>query len=233
MTTMRLLKLTFLLLLCSFQLWAQQDTFIVRNTPTAVRVIPDRSFLYLNENENVQIIYKGKNKLSRAELLGGTATKRDSLYVLNATTGAEAVLVVYEKLKNGTEKVAFSKTYKLYGRETPRLYLDGVANDSVADKFRIIALGNVQAKQKYGNDPYVVVSFKLYIRSATGFDTLSTKGSKLTPAMKQKIDALDVKKNGGMLMFEEIKAMDPKGNIIDLPPLRIFLQDPKNMKFGL
>lgn len=225
--------MTLLLLLFPLQVWAQQDTFIVRVLPLSVRVIPERSFLYVEENETVQIIYNGKNKLSRVELKGGTVTKKDSMYVLRATSGAEAILVVYVKLNNGSEKVALSKVYKLYGRETPRLYLDGVANDSVADKFRIIALGNVQAKQKYGRDPYVVVSFKLYIRNDTGFDTLSTKGAKLTPAMKQKIDALDVRKNGGILMFEEIKAMDPKGNIIDLPPLRIFLQDPKNMKFGL
>ncbi|GAB4131586.1 MAG: hypothetical protein Fur0041_02130 [Bacteroidia bacterium] len=190
--------------------------------------------MYLNEDHVVKIIYKGKYKMGNVMLKGGSIEKKnDSVFTLNATTGGEAVLVVNEKLKNGSERVAFSKTYKLYGRETPRVYLDNVPNDSVADKFNIIALGKLKARQKYGNDPYIITSFKLYIRNGNKFDTLSTTGDRLTPEMKKKIDAIDVRKNGGILMFEEIKAMDPNGKIIDLPPLRIFLVDPKRMGFGL
>jgi hypothetical protein len=215
-----------------FRLHAQTDTMLVRAVATKVTVIPERSFLYLNEDNFFKIKYTGKYSLGKIELKGGTVEKKDSLYNFKATTGTSAILVVYEKLKNGTEKIALSYTYKLFGREVPRVTLDGVPNDSVADKFTIIALGRLQCKQKYGTDKYTITSFKLYIKNGSKFDTLSAKGNQLTSAMKYKIDSMDVKKNGGILMFENIKAVGPNGKEIDLPPLRIYMRDEKILQFG-
>jgi hypothetical protein len=215
-----------------FRLPAQTDTMLVRAVATKVTVIPERSFLYLNEDNFFKIKYTGKYSLGKIELKGGTVEKKDSLYNFKATTGTSAILVVYEKLKNGTEKIALSYTYKLFGREVPRVTLDGAPNDSVADKFTILALGRLQCKQKYGTDKYTITSFKLYIRNGNKFDTLSAKGNQLTSAMKYKIDSMDVKKNGGILMFENIKAVGPNGKEIDLPPLRIYMRDEKILQFG-
>src|ERR1044072_3811778 len=113
------------------KLTAQTDTFVVKNASTTVTVVPNASWFYLKEEYKVKIKLTGKNKRSRVELKGGTATKKDSVYVLRAETGAEAVLVVYEKLPNGKEQVALSKTYRLFGRELPLVNVDGVGNDSV------------------------------------------------------------------------------------------------------
>ncbi len=232
-----MLKRTFFLLaiLSAFagHLQAQTDTLVVKAVQSKVTVAPERSFLYLNENNWFRITYTGKNKLGRIELKGGTVEQKDSLYNFKATTGVSAILVVYEKLKNGTEKIAFTWTYKLYGRDVPRVYLDGVPNDSVADKFRTIAMGRLQAKQKYGTDQYTVTSFRLYIPAGGKFDTLSTTGNQLTPEMKKKIDAMDIKNAGGILMFDNIKANGPNGKEIELPPLRIYLQDSKQIRIGL
>lgn len=211
---------------------AQQDTIVVKAVATKVTVFPERTFLYLNEDNFFKIKYVGKNKMGRMELKGGTIDKKDSIYNLKATTGTSAILVIYEKLKNGTEKIAFTWTYKLFGREVPRVTLDGVPNDSVEDKFTIIALGKLQCKQKYGNDKYVVTSFKLYIKNGSKFDTLSAKGNQMTLEMKRKVDSMDVKKTGGILMFENIKAIGPGGKEIDLPPLRIYMRDEKHLQFG-
>ena len=230
-----ILKCIFLfifLLAGSFQLRAQSDTIVVKTVATKITVLPERSFLYLNEDNFFKIKYTGKNKLGRMELKGGTIEKKDSIYNFKATTGTSAILVIYEKLKNGTEKIALTWTYKLYGREVPRVTLDGVPNDSVIDKFTLIALGKLQCKQKYGNDKYQITSFKIYIKNGSKFDTLSTKGNQLTLPMKRKIDSMDVRKNGGILMFENIKAIGPNGKEIDLPPFRIYLRDTKTMQFG-
>lgn len=216
----------------AFHLHAQQDTIHVKAVTTKITVLPERTFLFLNENNFFKINYTGKNKLGRMELKGGTIDKKDSIYNFKATEGTSAILVIYEKLKNGTEKIALTWTYKLFGREVPRVTLDGVPNDSVEDKFSILALGKLRAKQKYGNDVYVITSFKIYIRNGNKFDTLSTKGSQLTKEMKQKIDSMDVRKNGGILMFENIKAIGPGGKEIDLPPLRIYMRDEKQLQFG-
>lgn len=215
-----------------FRLHAQTDTMVVKAVATKVTIIPERSFLYLNEDNLFKIKYTGKNKLGKMELKGGTIGEKDSVYNFKATTGTSAILVVYEKLKNGTEKIALTVTYKLFGREVPRITLDGVPNDSVADKFTTIALGRLLCKPKYGTDKYTVTSFKLYIKNGSKFDTLSAKGNQLTSAMKHKIDSMDVRKNGGILMFENIKAVGPNGKEIELPPLRIYMRDEKLLQFG-
>ncbi|MDQ3108428.1 MAG: hypothetical protein M3R17_00910 [Bacteroidota bacterium] len=214
------------------QLHAQSDTILVKTVATKITVLPERSFLYLNEDNIFKIKYTGKNKMGRMELKGGTIEQKDSTYNFKTTTGTSAILVIYEKLKNGTEKIAYTYTYKLFGREVPRVTLDGVPNDSVVDKFTVIALGRLQCRQKYGTDKYQVVSFKIYIKNGKKFDTLSAKGNQLTLQMKRKIDSMDVKKNGGILMFENIKAIGPGGKEIDLPPLRIYLRDVKVTSFG-
>ncbi len=215
-----------------FQLRAQSDTLVVKTVATKITVLPERSFLYLNEDNFFKIKYTGKNRLGRMELKGGTIEKKDSIYNFKATTGTSAILVIYEKLKNGTEKIALTYTYKLFGREVPRVTLDGVPNDSVIDKITVLALGRLQCKQKYGTDKYQVVSFKIYIKNGKKFDTLSAKGYQLTPQMKRKIDSMDVKKSGGILMFENIKAIGPNGKEIDLPPLRVYMRDTRTMQFG-
>ncbi len=223
----------FIFLFCGFfKSNAQSDTLVVKAVQTKVTVLPERSFLYLNENNFFTIKYTGKNKLGHMELKGGTIEQKDSLYNFKAINGTSAILVIYEKLKNGTEKIALTHTYKLFGREVPRVTLDGVPNDSVADKFTIIALGKLLCKQKYGNDKYTVTSFKLYIKNGSKFDTLSATGNQMTRAMKYKVDSMDVMKNGGILMFDNIKAIGPNGQEIDLPPLRIYMRDEKHLQFG-
>ncbi len=222
----------FSILAIAFRMHAQQDTFYVKAVVSKVKVFPERTFLYVNENNLFRITYTGKNKLGRMELKGGKVEKIDSLYNLTATEGTSAILVIYEKLKNGTERIAFTWSYKLFGREVPRVSLDGVPNDSVEEKFTIIALGKLRAKQKYGNDTYTITSFKIFIRNGNKFDTISTKGNQLTLEMKRKIDSMDVRKNGGILMFENIKAIGPGGIEIDLPPLRIYMRDEKVLQWG-
>jgi hypothetical protein len=212
---------------------AAQDTFTVKAVTTKITVSPDRIFLYINEDNFFRITYSGKNKLGHVEFHGGTAVKKDSLYNLRATTGVSGILVVFEKLKNGTEKIVYTYTYKLFTRETPEVKLDGVPNDSVVDKFTIIAVGKLKAKAKYNNDQYTITSFKLFIKNGNHYDTLTAKGNQMTLEMKNRIDKMDVEANGGILMFEDIKAIDPNGKEIELPPLRIFIQDGKQAKIGL
>lgn len=213
---------------------AQTDTFIVKNAATTISIVPNASWFYLREDYAVKINYVSKNKLSRVELKGGTATLRDSMYILRAETGGEAVLVVYEKLKNGKEQVALSKTYKLYGRELPTVTIDNVPNDSVVDQFTLIALGKLRAKTKFGNQVFRVDSFTMYFRNPKGgFDTLRSFTNQMTPEMKKRVDAIDVKKTGGMLMFENIHATSPEGKDVELPPLRVFLSTQSRIRFGL
>lgn len=212
---------------------AQTDTFMVKSATTTVTLVPNDSWFYVREDYPVKITFKSKNTMSRVELKGGTATKKDSTYVLRAETGGEAVLVVYEKLKNGKEQVALSKTYKLYGREMPEVTVDHVPNDSVVDKFSLIALGKLRAKTKYGNQVYRVDSFCMYLRSPTGMDTLYSKTGQMTPDMKKRVDAIDVKKSGGMIIFDQIHATSPQGKDVELPPLRVFLSEEARIRFGL
>jgi hypothetical protein len=212
---------------------AQTDTFMVKSLTTTVMITPNDSWFYVREDYPVKITFKGKNKMSRVELRGGTATKKDSLWMLRAETGGEAVLVVYEKLPNGKEQIAMSKSYKLYGRELPEVTVDFVKNDSVVDKLSLIALGKLRAKTKYGQQVFRVDSFCMYIRSPKGFDTLYSKTGQMTKEMKVAVDAIDVKKSGGMLIYDQIHATSPEGKDVELAPLRVFLSAEARIRFGL
>ncbi len=213
---------------------AQTDTFLVKSMSTTVSVVPNDSWFHTKEDYAVKITFKSKNKMSRVELKGGTATKKDSLYILRAESGGEAVLVVYEKLPNGKEQVALSKSYKLYGRELPEVTIDHVKQDSVVDKMSLIGLGKLRAKTKYGQQVFRVDSFCMYIRNPKGgMDTLYSKTGQMTLEMKQRVDAIDVKKSGGMLMYDQIHATSPEGKDVELAPLRVFLSPESRMRFGL
>lgn len=213
---------------------AQTDTFMVKSLSTTVTVVPNDSWFHVKEDYPVKITFKSKNKMSRVELKGGTATKKDSVYVLRAEAGGEAVLVIYEKLPNGKEQVALSKTYKLYGRELPEVTIDFVKQDSVVDKMSLIGLGKLRAKTKYGNQVFRVDSFCMYLRNPKGgMDTLYSKTGQMTLEMKQRVDAIDVKKSGGMLIYDQIHATSPEGKDVELAPLRVFLSPESRMRFGL
>ncbi len=212
---------------------AQLDTFIVKSLHSNVSVLPVKSFLFLKEDNLFKIKYVGKNKLGRMELRGGVIDKKnDSIYNFKAQTGVSAILVIYEKLKNGNEIIAFTYTYKLFGREMPHVRLDGIPNDSVIGVLTVIALGKLRAQAKYNKDIYTVTSFKLYVGSGNLFDTLSTKGNQLSLDMKRLINKIDVKTYGGALMFEEIKGLGPGGVEITFPPLKVFLMEEKISGFG-
>src|SRR4030065_2249707 len=102
MISARNISFIFLFLAFALKLNAQQDTIVVKAVVTKVTVLPERTFLYLNEDNFFKIKYTGKNKLGRMELKGGTIDKKDSIYNFKASAGTSAILVVYEKLKNGT-----------------------------------------------------------------------------------------------------------------------------------
>jgi len=231
---MRITLATIIALLIMNSVGAQTDTFMVKSPTTTVMLTPNDSWFYVREDYPVKITVKGKNKLSRVELKGGTATKKDSLWVLRAESGGEAVLVVYEKLPNGKEQIAMSKSYKLYGRELPEVTIDFVKNDSVVDKLSLIALGKLRAKTKYGQQVFRVDSFCMYIRNPKGgMDTLYSKTGQMTHDMKVAVDAIDVKKSGGMLIYDEIHATSPQGKDVECPPLRVFLSAEARIRFGL
>lgn len=213
---------------------AQTDTFMVKSVSTTVTVVPNDSWFHVKEDYAVKITFKSKNKMSRVELKGGTATKKDSVYILRAEAGGEAVLVIYEKLPNGKEQVALSKSYKLYGRELPEVTIDFVKQDSVVDKLSLIGLGKLRAKTKYGNEVFRVDSFCMYLRNPKGgMDTLYSKTGQMTLEMKKRVDAIDVKKSGGMLIYDQIHATSPDGKDVELAPLRVFLSPESRMRFGL
>src|SRR5262245_14296598 len=102
---------------------AQIDTMKVQTMKSTVAIVPSGDVLYLNEANTITVRYKGRNKLGKVELLGGTVAKApemgDTVFTLNITTGVEAVLSVYEKMKDGKQQLLFNKKYKVFKRLLP------------------------------------------------------------------------------------------------------------------
>lgn len=222
----------FLIVCIAPALKAQQDTFVVKTAKSVITVLPATNILYVNEDNRITIRYKGKYKISKVQLLGGTIDKKnDSNYVLKVTTGVEAVLSVYEKLTNGTERLAMNKKYKIYSRPLPDVTLDGVKCDSVVDKFTVIASGRLYARSKYTREKYTIKSFTMEMPGG-GKDTLNAEGNQMTQDMKIAVDKMP-KGQGGMLIFRNIVCIMPNGEERKLATFRVYLSEVKPTKVGM
>lgn len=221
----------FLYLIIPARLCAQADTFKVKSK-VVVTVLPGSDILYANEDNKIIVRYKGKNKVGKVDLLGGVAEKKnDSDYVLKVTGGVEAVLSVYEKMPNGTNRLALNKKYRIFSRPVPDVFIDGVKCDSVIDRFTLIASGRLHARSKFTRDKYIIKSFNLVIPGAK-MDTLSTIGNQLSQDMKIAIDKLE-KGKGGMLIIRDIKCEMPNGEEKTLPVFRVYIIDGPRTKIGM
>jgi len=220
----------FSLVICANAL-AQQDTFRVK-TAKVVTVLPGHDIVYLNEDNTITIRYKGRHALGKVQFLGGTIDKKtDSTYILKATSGVEGVLTVYEKLANGSQRIALNKKYRLFTRPLPEVLLDGVKCDSVVDKFTVIASGRLQLRSKHSNEKFVVTSFNLVIPGEK-IDTLAAEGNQMSQDMKIAVDNMP-KGRGGMLIFRDIKCRNTKGEEKTLPVFRVYLSEVPRTKAGM
>lgn len=205
---------------------AQTDTMKVKPVKSSVSILPSGDVLYLSEANTITIRYKGRNKLGKVELLGGTVEKApemgDSVFVLNVTTGVEAVLSVYEKMKDGKQQLLFNKKYKLFKRLLPDIYLEGTKNDSVADRNAVVMAGYLFGKMRTTGEMYTVESYKLLIEGKGKLDTLSGTGIQLTSEIRNRINNLPQGK-GTMLIFTDIVCRSPQGKAVTVPRLRIYL----------
>ena len=95
---------------------------------------------------------------------------------------------------------------------------------------RLVALGKITAKIEETNKQVKVVNFQMIVSSNNKTDTLNSKGSSLTKAMKENIGKL---KGGSAIYFYNIECQMPDMAIRKISSLRIFISESKSWQIGM
>jgi hypothetical protein len=228
---MRKISLIIILLLyfCSLnrQAKAQTDTtyiFKVVSPKLSITILPKSTDLYIGLKNLLRIRVSKGFIISRVLLDGGTITGKDSNYIAIVKEGLQAILSVYVTCPDSTEKLGLTKIFKIVSLPEPVIYINGVKNDSVIIKTKIIAVGRLSAKLPKIEKQLPIVSFDMIFanQDSLRMDTLHANNSALTKEMKTAISKM---KEGRLLYFENIKCLLPDGSKYISKPMQIYLID--------
>lgn len=204
-------------------------TFKVKSEKSIVKILPDKSLLYLGENLPIIIRIKPKGrKIGKVTFKGGKVQGQDSSYIITAGSGTEGILSVYEKTNDGN-KLLINKFYE-FKKVTLKASCVGVKNDSVIDLLTLEALGKITARIEETKKAVKVINFQMIVSSSEKTDTLNSKGSVLTKEMKTEIGKL---KSGSAVYFYNIECQMPDMVIRKIQSLRLFISESKVWQIGM
>ena len=231
------LNFIFIILLSaiSVSLLAQpsKDTTVIlkiKSPKSVISVFPDDNELRINSKKEITIRNKGKNKIIKVELKGGTITGSDSLYTISASEGKIAILTIYTKTSDGKSKLALTKSYEITPPPIPIIYVNGVKCDSTIEKLTLAVVGQLKAFLPKEKIYIPIISFEMNMANpvTSKIDTLKAKDGFLTKEMRV---AVYKKKKGSVVYFENIKCMLPDKSIVTIPVSRVFLIETPIYKF--
>ncbi|HRG60239.1 MAG TPA: GldM family protein [Bacteroidia bacterium] len=218
------------LLLCPVTLIAQHKvTFKVSNQKTIYSILPADSVLWAHQPTKILLSIKGRKKDFHLTLINGTVTAKDNIYYLKVDSGVKTMLTVLEKLPNGKNKVAFSKTYTVKYIADPVAYVCGIKSDSIIDKEQLLRDDIIYAYSSYYKTRLKVLSFNFIYVAGERVDTLFTRGCHFNLVMRREINKLVP---GNVVFFNKIQCQLPNGNIKELRPVTLYINDTKRYRVG-
>ncbi len=205
-------------------------TFRVRDQGMKVSVYPVDTILWTEIANPIRIRIKGEMKLGGVYMKGGKISGSDSTWSAFVTENENsAVLTIYETTAEGAKAVCFTKKYTIKKLTQPKIFVCGVRNDSVIDKFDFHKKNHISAFHPEWKKYLAVSSFSMvYVKNGKK-DTLSTPGNQFSLAMREQIYQLPM---GSTLVICNIKVMMPDGNNRSVSPVTIFIADTGRSKVG-
>lgn len=211
-------------------LLAQHEvTFKVKSQKTVYTILPVDSFLWAHKPTKIILRTKGKKKAFHLTLINGTVTGKDSIFYLKVDSGAKTMLTVLEKLPNGKNKVAFSKTFTIKYIPEPVAYVCGIKSDSIIDKEQLLREDIIYAYSSYYKTKLKILSFNFIYVAGEKVDTLFTKGCHFDLVMRREINRLVP---GNVVFFNKIQCQLPDGNIKELKPVTLYINDTRKYRVG-
>lgn len=204
-------------------------TFRLKKKLKGVRISKD-TLLWTEKNNLISITELGGTQISKVFLEGGKiGIVKDSIYSAIVSEGTTAVLSVFEKDKQGKDKLISVKQYHIKSIPLPDIFVCGVKADSVIDKQQLLQFNEVTAYSKYFKTKVPVLGFDVIFSSQTGGDTLHSKNKNFTINMRNKIHLL---KPGDVLQFTNIVCRTPDGKERRPEDLLIYIDETNKYKVG-
>jgi hypothetical protein len=198
-------------------------------------VFPKDSLLWGAELNGIRIHASGKKREAYAVLEGGMISRQpgnDSMYIATVKdTVVSALLCIFEKGMFPDEKarLVYTKPYRIKRVPPPVLYVCGVKTDSVIDKQQLIEDDLLYAKSTSSKSPLLIESFDIIFVNGSSDRTLHSPSNHFTIDQRKEIRLL---KPGNVIYFENVRCVLPKGVIITLKPVQIYVDETNKYRVG-
>jgi len=210
----------------------KDEVFAVKAIPNSFRIVPETSFLYQGISQRFRIIMGEGSQVDSINFDGGSMIRHDSILTVKVGKIKSAQLRAYNII-NGKPELIYLKEFDVKTFKGPKPNLDGVDNDSAIYKMRAVGMGYVNVP--INSDPqlkragYKVLSFDMACTDSTGsYKAMSATGNRMSLEMKNTVDNM---KNGGVMLFSNIRYQVGEDSIYSDQTLRVFVLDGIVTKF--
>ena len=193
--------------------------YVVKANSSNYRIFPEDNYLFVGKKNCIKILIKGKNKISTIKVSNGRIlkTKIDTVYIIDNLKAGICLLSMYEKAKNGKNKLIQNKQYKVI--DYPIISINNVKSDSSISKL-LLCGGIVKARYDRLGIEAQVVGFKMDILENDTFITDSSTNDRLTKKMRLYVNTL---KEGSLVYMKDVKYVKANGTMKIDPIFRLFL----------
>jgi len=211
------MKVSFLMvLLCQWVVNIAQDSsyvFPINATEPKIHVFPDDTVLLQGLNNPMQIALEGEGKIVGVKLEGGSIHKKGDIYIALVDSGEQAVLNVFYKGIDNRNHLGMSRHYSVFQMPEPQPLVCGIQPNQASTTADIIRRNNMVVHWAYPADmilPVLSFDMRYYNKQNERFETLHSDTDRLTRYM---ISAISRRKDGDVLIFENIRYMMPDKQI--------------------
>lgn len=204
--------------------------FTIKAKNTAITLSPEANVLYTGITKRFILQIPEGVEIDTITFTEGRLTLIDSVLSVKSTKGKMALLKIYIRATDGKRKLSLTKEFAVQKFQHPKPNLDGVDNDSVIHRMRVVVQGYLsvplRSEPELKRISYPILSYEYYDTQKN--DTLPGKGNRLTYPMR---DRIDEKQDGSVIEIRNITYLNGMDTFTIVQPLRVVLIDDKINKF--
>lgn len=204
--------------------------FTVKAKNTAITLSPETNVLYTGITKRLILQIPEGVEIDTITFTEGRVMRTDSVLSLKSIKGKTALLKIYTRSTDGKRKLSLLKEFSVQKFQHPKPNLDGVDNDSVIHRMRVVVQGYLsvplRSEPELKRISYPILSYEYYDTQKN--DTLPGRGNRLTYTMR---DRIDEKQDGSIIEIRNITYLNGMDTFTILQPLRVVLIDDKINKF--
>ncbi len=225
-------RFSLLVLMMPFFALAQGGEPVFKVKADGLKLFPETQTLYQNISQRFKLTGTGLSSIDTVIFAGGTARWKDSMLVLKPTKSKTVLLKIYGKAVEGQKPLLLMNEFFVQKFVEPKPNVDGVDNDSVIHRMKVVAQGYVNVPIKPDKElkrySYKVLSFQLQTSRIGIIDTFKANSNRMTYAMR---DAIDKMSDGSVIQVNNIRYIMGYDTFTIEQPLRVYIRNDTIVKF--